>query len=135
MERFVKICLFDALIGNNDRHGRNLGLINQKKRYLLSPFYDNPSNIGIEVEGLLGAQLEPKGFIATLATDEPSMKDYVIDFKRLGYGEVCEKFHENIQKNKLAIKNFIDSSFLSPKRKQALRNLMNRRYKELTENV
>ena len=135
MERFIKICLFDALIGNNDRHGRNLALIKQKNRYLLSPLYDNPSNIGVETEDLLGAQLEPKGCIATLATGEPSMKDYVIEFRRLGYGEVCEKFYESVQKNKSAIKNLIDNSFLSPKRKQALENLINRRYTELVENV
>ncbi len=135
MEKFVKICLFDALIGNNDRHGRNLGLINRKNRYLLSPFYDNPSNIGVEIESLLGAQLEPKGSIATMATTEPSMKDYVIEFKRLEYGDVCKQFLENVQKNKLAIKNLINNSFLSPNRKKALRDLMNRRYKELVKNV
>src|SRR5204862_6473208 len=25
--KFIQICLFDSLIGNNDRHGRNLGII------------------------------------------------------------------------------------------------------------
>ena len=135
MEKFVKICLFDALIGNGDRHGRNLGLINKKNNYRLSPFYDNPSNIGIEIESLLGAQLEPKGSIATMTTTEPSMKDYVIEFKRLEHGGVCEQFLKNLKKNKLAIKNLIDNSFLSPNRKKALRDLMNRRYKELVENV
>ena len=135
MESFIKICLFDALIGNSDRHGRNLGVINQKKKYALAPLYDNSSNIGIETKALLGAKLEPKGFIATSTTEEPSMSDYVIEFKKLEYEDVCEQFLQLIDKNKLEIKSLIENSFLSPNRKQALRNLMNRRYKELRDNV
>ncbi len=135
VERFIEICLFDALIGNNDRHGRNLALIHQRQKYTLSPFYDNPSNIGIELEALLEAMLEPKGSIAVTETEEPSMKDYVLEFKQLGYQTVCSDFLNNVQKNLNEIKNQINTSFLSERRKQALKGLMNRRYKELLDNV
>ena len=31
LKQFVLLCLFDALIGNHDRHGRNIGLIKREK--------------------------------------------------------------------------------------------------------
>ena len=46
VDRFVKICLFDAFIGNHDRHGRNLGIIDTGKIRRLAPMYDNPSFSG-----------------------------------------------------------------------------------------
>ena len=42
-ERFVYLTLADSLIGNHDRHGRNLGFIQSTKGMQLAPFYDNPS--------------------------------------------------------------------------------------------
>ena len=74
IERFLELCLFDSLTGNNDRHGRNLAFIQTKKGLQLSPFYDNPSYLGTEEEGLLGAQIEPAGAIATSETREPKME-------------------------------------------------------------
>ncbi|MCH2535238.1 MAG: HipA domain-containing protein [Bdellovibrionales bacterium] len=135
IERFVEVCLFDALIGNNDRHGRNLGLIQQGQKYILSPIYDNPSNVGVELKELLGAQLEPRGSIATKASQQPTMKDYVIEFNRLEYGYLNEKFLKKIEKKKDIIKSQIDKSYLSIERKTALRKLMNRRYLELANHV
>ena len=41
-ERFVYLTLADSLIGNHDRHGRNLGFIQSAKGMHLAPFYDNP---------------------------------------------------------------------------------------------
>ena len=45
-ERFVFLTLADSLIGNHDRHGRNLGFIQSPKGLRLAPFYDNPSIVG-----------------------------------------------------------------------------------------
>jgi serine/threonine protein kinase HipA of HipAB toxin-antitoxin module len=53
------MCLFDALVGNHDRHGRNIALIETRKGHILSPFYDNPSYIGIEDHNLLLAEHNP----------------------------------------------------------------------------
>ena len=33
IEHFIRTCLFDALIGNHDRHGRNLALIQTPQRF------------------------------------------------------------------------------------------------------
>src|SRR6185437_10532152 len=41
VRRFIEVCLFDALIGNHDRHGRNLGILETSAEKRLAPFYDN----------------------------------------------------------------------------------------------
>lgn len=55
MDRFAELCLFDAFIGNHDRHGRNIAIIDKNPEKILAPPYDNPSYIGMEIPELLGA--------------------------------------------------------------------------------
>ena len=133
MEKFVKICLFDALIGNHDRHGRNLAFIEKKGQLLLSPFYDNPSYIGIEENALLGAQLSPRGKIATSKTNEPVMKDYIKEFIEIGYEETVKCFTKNVKINNVL--KFIDESYISKKRKAAFTKLVLARYEELKHEI
>ena len=59
---FIQMCLFDSLIGNHDRHGRNLGLIQTNRGLSLAPIYDNPSYLAIEEDFLLDANHEPRVF-------------------------------------------------------------------------
>ena len=80
---FIQTLLFDALIGNNDRHGRNLGLIVTAKYTELSPIYDNVSYLSLEKGSMLKADFNPTGKIRTQETYEPSMREYVIELKRL----------------------------------------------------
>jgi len=129
LEFFVKMCLFDALIGNHDRHGRNLGLIRTNQGYRLAPMYDNPSYLGIEDERLLNAQLEPRGKIATKKTDEPTMKDYVIEFKRLGFEDIINHFYKMINLEKILY--LTNNSLVSKKRVEAMNKLIIKRHKEL----
>ena len=127
------MCLFDSLTGNNDRHGRNLAFIQTKKGLQLSPFYDNPSYLGTEEEGLLGAQIEPAGAIATSETREPKMEHYAAEFIRLGYKDAAVKFQEKV--NLKNIFDLVEQAFISQKRKQGIKALMKRRYKELEKGV
>jgi len=130
VERFVKLCLFDALIGNHDRHGRNLAFIEEAKGHtVLSPFYDNPTYIGVEEEMLLGAQHDPKGKIATRLTNEPTMKDYATEFIETGHRIPVEEFMNGIDLDKLGI--IVSESFISPKRKTALMKIIYERTMEL----
>lgn len=124
---FMKTCIFDALIGNHDRHGRNLALIETTNKINLSPIYDNPSYIGLEENALLGATHEPYGKIQTNNTN-PTMKDYVLEFKLLGFREELIKFYKTI--NIERIKEIINNSFISEKRQAALIKIVNRRYQE-----
>lgn len=128
-ERFVFLTLADSLIGNHDRHGRNLGFIQSPKGMHLAPFYDNPSFVGLDNDLMLGADLQPRGAIFTKETDEPRMKDYIIEWNRLGYENVVQRFRKAFSQEKL--KQLIDTSFLSEKRQKALFRLICKRGEEL----
>ncbi len=129
MQRFIELTLFDALIGNHDRHGRNLAMIQSPKGLHLAPFYDNPSYLGTEIDELLGAQHEPRGQIYTDDSKEPKMRDYVKEWIRLGHQDSVNKFREKIEINTLI--NLIEGSFMSFKRKEAFKKLLTSRYLEL----
>ena len=129
MERFVKLCLFDSLIGNHDRHGRNLGLIEHSGKYRLSPFYDNPSYIGVEEESFLMADLSPRGRISVRATDEPVLKDYLEEFTRLGMEKTIKEFKSKVKLH--VLEKLSGWQFISEARANALRKLIKSRYEEL----
>ncbi len=38
---FIKIMIFDSLVGETDRHEENWGITKEKEHYLISPLYDN----------------------------------------------------------------------------------------------
>ncbi|HQS84388.1 MAG: hypothetical protein B7Y25_05540 [Alphaproteobacteria bacterium 16-39-46] len=129
IQQFIFMCLFDALIGNHDRHGRNIGLIETKKGYLLSPFYDNPSYIGIEDYNLLLAEHNPRGKIATSLTLDPTLKDYLFEFEDLGYHSIILDFIKKLQG--VNFEEIINTYPLSEKRKIAFLSLIKHRKKEL----
>ncbi len=83
-ERFVYLTLADSLIGNHDRHGRNLGFIQSAKGMHLAPFYDNPSALGTRrIFNAREQTLQPRGSIFTKETDKPTMKDYVKEWRTI----------------------------------------------------
>lgn len=47
---FVFIPFFDALIGNQDRHCDNWGIIATRSNYRLAPIYDNGSSLGFQLK-------------------------------------------------------------------------------------
>jgi len=94
---FIKICIFDALIGNHDRHGRNLAFIETAHKVSLSPMYDNPSYLGIEESSLLGEMHEPYGKIIA-NNNTPTMRDYILEFKKLGFTEELEALKKLINR-------------------------------------
>jgi HipA-like C-terminal domain len=128
----IKTILFDSLIGNHDRHGRNLGLIVMKNDKSLAPIYDNVSYLALETGDMLKADFNPSGKIATQATMEPSMKDYVIEFKRLGFENQVFDFYEKSSRYRIkTIESLIQNSFCSTLMKQALTRLIHKRFLEL----
>ena len=120
----------DALIGNHDRHGRNLGLIVTAHKRFLSPCYDNPSYLGLADEKYIAAHYEPRGKISTKTSKEPVMKEYAEEFMHLGYQDVLKEFFNKIDLPQ--IEALIASSFFSQKRKTAFNVLITRRYQELS---
>lgn len=133
VHKFTEICLFDSLIGNHDRHGRNLSFVTKAGGVrTLSPFYDNPSYIGIADDLMLEADLQPKGTISTKISAEPSIKDYVLEFSRLGYSEEVTKFRNKVV-NKMSqiVATVREAPLLSPRRGSAFIKLIEKRLQEL----
>lgn len=125
----IKTILFDALIGNHDRHGRNLAFILTAKSMSLSPIYDNVSFLSLESGNMLKADFNPTGKISTSKTLEPGMRDYVKELKRLGYNEDISEFYHNIKL--LQLYKLINESFCSKLMKNAMKTLIKKRYEEL----
>lgn len=117
--KFVEMCLFDALVGNNDRHGRNIGIIATSKGRKLSPMYDNPSYIGIEAEFLLGSDISPSGSVWTQNSKEPRVLQYISEFNRLELDYVCQNFYKKLISRFSSIINEVKESEMSSKRKEA----------------
>jgi HipA-like C-terminal domain len=130
---FLNTILFDALIGNHDRHGRNLAFVVTSSKTVLSPIYDNVSYLSLVSGPLLGADFNPTGRIATKKSGKPSMKHYVEELFRLGYREVVLAFANEVKVQK--IQAIIDQSFCSVEMKQAMNKLIAKRYKELLDAI
>lgn len=130
---FVDTLLFDALIGNHDRHGRNLAFIVTSGKSSLSPIYDNVSYLGLEKGTMLNADFNPLGKIATISTAEPSMKDYVLELKRLGYEENVAAFWDKLKLNQ--IETIINNGLCSELMKKAICKLVRKRAKELEDEI
>lgn len=130
---FIKTVLFDALIGNHDRHGRNLAFIVTAKNTSLSPIYDNVSYLSVESGSMLKADFNPTGKISTQETNEPSMKDYVKEFNRLGKEDMVRDFYYAINPDQIS--TLINRSFCSSLMKDALRQLIKKRLKELNDEL
>jgi len=126
---FINTLLFDSLIGNHDRHGRNLAFIVTSSSIKLSPIYDNVSYLSLETGPMLQADFNPTGRINTKDTFEPSMLDYVREFKRLGYQAEIDNFYKRLSISR--INQLINDSFCSDLMKQAIKRLIEKRFEEL----
>jgi hypothetical protein len=131
---FFKTLMFDALIGNHDRHGRNLAFISFAKKRILAPIYDNPSYLGLESGGMLKATFAPHGKIATNSKQDPLMNDYLEELNRLNVSDLIYKFFNSIKIEKISL--LIDNSFgLSNLMKEAIKKLVKSRYEDLKNYV
>jgi hypothetical protein len=130
VSKFINICLFDSLIGNNDRHGRNLGIIVTSSFKKLAPMYDNPSCLGIEEDFFLVSDINPSGSIWTKDSKHPKPTDYVKEFQRLGYADLVNVFIKKLTSQSLNIMTTIKTAKLSQIRKDALIKLLNKRIEE-----
>lgn len=130
VQKFIEICLFDTFIGNNDRHGRNLGIIDAGKNKKLAPMYDNPSYLGIAENEILDAQFNISGCIQTSISKKPKVKDYLKEFKELGFETVCTDFTQRLIEIFPAIIEEVENSEMSKRRKKAFIKYLNSRIKD-----
>lgn len=130
--KFIEICLFDALIGNNDRHGRNIGIIETAQGSKLAPMYDNPSILGIQEDFILGAHFNPSGSIWTHKSKEPKPIDYMDEFERLGHKRIVIQFCSKVISQSTNIIDLIKNTDIGEKRKNALLKLLTARIEDFT---
>ncbi len=133
VEVFVHTCLFDALIGNHDRHGRNLGLVVTSARTTLSPIYDNVSYLSLESGSMLQADFNPAGKIATDDAEHPSIEDYIKEFFDLDLEEQVRIFFSRVKPTK--IHSLVENSFCSSAMKNAIKKLIDKRYQEFSDAI
>lgn len=133
VQDFIRTILFDALIGNHDRHGRNLGFLVSAAHTTLAPIYDNVSYLGLESGEMLKADFHPTGRISTTHTQAPSMQDYVKELLALGFKSEVTKFFTLLfeKEGRQKIQTVIEKSFCSLLMKQAMKKLIDKRYQEL----
>ena len=130
----VRTILFDSLIGNHDRHGRNLGFLVMPNHTILAPIYDNVTYLSLESGDMLRADHNPTGRIATESTQEPNMRDYVLELCNLGYDSIVARFITHLGlKGMKKIDTLIENSFCSSLMKQAISKLIAKRYMEMQD--
>lgn len=128
---FAEFCLYDGFIGNNDRHGRNIGIIETMKGKFISPMYDNPSYLGIVDDFMLEAHFSPSGSVWTSKTQEPKLLDYINEFVDLGHSRAVELFKNRVLSKSSEIFGLVEHSFLTPKRKKAFISYLEARVGEI----
>jgi hypothetical protein len=129
VETFVMMCLFDGLIGNHDRHGRNLGIIVTSRGSKLAPIYDNPSVVGIHAGDWLKADIGFEGRIPTKDSEHPTISDYVVEFARLGYQDQIDRFRKLAKLER--VEGLISKSFCSDLMKLAITRMIRKNHDEL----
>lgn len=109
--QFIRIMIFDALVGEQDRHEENWGIENLNGKYVLSPLYDNGCNLLREFKNELFAEKYYSGikdfdkFInksTTLIYKEDNKTKYkhfeLIEYLNKLYPVVVQKELENLKK-------------------------------------
>ncbi len=124
---FAFLCLFDSLVGNGDRHSRNIGFLRVGRKVGLSPFYDNVSEIAL-MDGLLESDLDVKGAIKTGGSNEPTIKHYVQELKRLKADRAIELFSKKIKR--IDFSKLVFDSFCSDPMKTAIDRFLQKRLAE-----
>lgn len=108
---FIRIMVFDALIGEQDRHEENWGITEKNGKYSISPLYDNGDSLLREFKNkdtLKKFQNGEKDFDAyinrskTLIYKEDNKKRYkhfeLIDFLNKNYHEIVKTEIDNLNK-------------------------------------
>ncbi|MBT3236882.1 MAG: hypothetical protein HN353_13085 [Bdellovibrionales bacterium] len=103
---FAKMMLADAIVGNSDRHWRNIAMIKNKAGFRLSPMFDNdsfaliyPSDPNPELEGTI-----------TVPNGNNNLIDTANRLNKLGYNSALKDLTSAIDDNK--IKEIIHNSLL-----------------------
>lgn len=134
VQMFFKTILFDSLIGNHDRHGRNFSLIETSKHKRLSPIYDNPSSLGLESGAMLKANFSFYGKIWTKDSEKPEILEYAKEIERLNAGKIVKNFLGAIQIDKIT-QTINEAHCITENMKYALNRIVTSQYGKLKNYV
>ena len=95
---FLKILIFDALIGETDRHEENWGILIENGKYKISPLYDNGCNLLREFKNI--------DFAKKYYNGEKSFESYIERSKSLIYNESSKKQYKHFELIKRLYKEY-----------------------------
>lgn len=87
--QFLKILVFDALIGETDRHEENWGILIGDEGYRISPLYDNGCNLLREFKDIKFAEKYYSG--------QKSFDSYIERSRSLIYNEATQKTYTHLE--------------------------------------
>lgn len=92
-EAFMRVCLFDALIGNDDRHNDNIGFLYNKAHhtpyYRLAPSFDNHGALGCKARYKLKNRLR----IKVGNEENTTIAHYAQAIIELGFKDIVDEFY------------------------------------------
>ncbi len=105
---FIKILMFDAVIGNDDRHSKNLAFLKDGYKIGLSPCYDNCPSVVFLVDKKYEINKDDSvaGVISVSNECGDNVTNYVTELVRLGYKSDVINLLKSI--NELEISKIID---------------------------
>lgn len=124
---YFELALFSFLTGNNDMHLKNFSMIESPSGWVLAPAYD-----------LLNATIvnpdDEEELALTLVGKKKKLKRE--HFEQLGKGlglteKQIQRVFNRMVKNKSEAESWIDRSFLSDDMKDAYKNVLDAKYKQL----
>lgn len=122
------VWMYDALIGNNDRHACNMMFIRNREDWILSPSYDNHSHLGLNEKPDNSLKIS-KPHIKD--NKSPTVADIVAEGKRLGFDV---SFYKSILSQKEEVLKIIRGfQPIGRERKKALREYIINQYRILEE--
>lgn len=114
---FAKIALFDCVIGNTDRHGRNLGFLVRDDSIRLSPVFDNISTTLPDFK--LKTRFNFSSRISTETSERPSVTQCVREVKKL-WPKDFDRLVAWLEETEMDVKIEIENSHLRDDQKIAL---------------
>ena len=99
-EGFIKIMVFDALIGEQDRHEENWGITRIENQYKFSPLYDNGDNL---LRDFKNEQLAEKYY-----SGQKDFDAYINKSKTIIYKEDYEKQYKHFELIEYLNENYHD---------------------------
>lgn len=97
---FIKIIIFDALIGEQDRHEENWGILEKNGKYYVSPLYDNGDSLLKDFKNPIFADL--------YYSEKRSFDSYIRKSKTLIYKEDNKTKYKHFELVKFLYDNYPD---------------------------